>query len=239
MIKLYFATSPNVYKVAIALDEMGLEHELVPVDLSKGEHRVPANLDGAPTGKVPVMTDDCPLDGGSPITIFESGAILQYLAEKEGKFLPSDPRSRYLTLQWLYWQMGGLGPIGGQTWHFHAFAPKIAPDFDNSYSLNRYFNMWSSLWQVLERQLTQHSHIAGNEYSIVDMACFPWISYLEPREGIRPYPKIAKWRDSVAQRPAVRRAYAKGSSLDTGYGSNEKGVTLFPWEGLLKNVIVV
>jgi GST-like protein len=137
MINLYFTTSPNVYKVLIALEEMGLENKLIPVDLSKGEHQSAANLAGANTGKVPVITDDDPPDGGSTITVFESGAILQYLAEKAGKFLPSDLRGRLQTMQWLFWQMGGLGPIGGQAWHFFAFAPKIAPDVDNTYSFNR------------------------------------------------------------------------------------------------------
>jgi len=141
-------------------------------------------------------------------------------------------------MQWLFWQMSNIGPIGGQAWHFYAFAPKIAPDTDNTYSFNRYFKMWSALWRTLDGQLAAHEFIAG-DYSIADMACFPWISYLEPREGCDSFPNIRRWRDAIAARPAVRRAYGKGAAVDTGYGLNEKGVTLFPWEGVLQNLIVV
>ena len=238
MIDLYFATSPNVYKVSIALEEMALAHRLIAVDLSKGEHHDPANLAGANTHKVPVIVDRDPADGGEPITVFESGAILQYLGEKTGAFLPADSRGRIVTMQWLFWQMGGLGPIGGQAWHFFAFAPKIAPNTDHSYSFNRYFNMLTALWRTLESQLAGREFIAG-DYSIADMASFPWISYLAPREGTDQFPNIRRWRDTIAVRPAVRRAYAKGQALDTGYGLNEKGVTLFPWEGVLQNLIIV
>ena len=237
MIDLFFATSPNVYKVAIALEEMGLDYRIVPVDLSTGAHHDAAKLAGANTGKVPVITDAAPADGGAPFTVFESGAILQYLAEKTGLFLPPDLRGRSTVMQWLFWQMGGIGPIGGQTWHFFAFAPKIAPDFDNSYAFNRYFKMWSALWRILDDQLGNHTFIAG-DYSIADMATFPWISYLEPREGADPYPNVVRWRDMIAARPAVRRAYEKAAAADFGYARNDKGVTLFPWEGLLENVIV-
>ncbi len=237
MIDLYFATSPNVYKVAIALEEMALPYRIVPVDLSQGVHRDSAQLAGANTGKVPVIVDHDPPDGGAPFTVFESGAILQYLAEKSGLFLPKDLRGRSTVMQWLFWQMGGIGPIGGQAWHFFAFAPKIAPEFDNSYAFDRYFKMWSALWRVLDDQLSDHAYIAG-DYSVADMATFPWISYLEPREGTEAYSNVLRWRDAIAARPAVRRAYEKAAATDFGYDRNEKGVTLFPWEGLLQNVIV-
>ena len=238
MIDLHFATSPNVWKVCIALREMGLPHRLLPVDLSKGAHHDAANLGGARTRKVPVLVDHAPADGGSPFTVFESGAILEYLAQKSGRFLPTAPRDRSIALQWLFWQMSSLGPIGGQAWHFHAFAPLIAPDVDNTYARNRYFRMWSGLWETLERQLVDHAFLAG-AYSIADMACFPWIAYLDPREGTSAFPHVVRWRDAIAQRPAVRAAYDAGSRADTGYGLNDKGVTLFPWEGVMKNLIVV
>lgn len=237
MIDLYFATSPNVWKICIALHEMQLEHRLLPVDLSKGAHHEAANLGGSPTRKVPVIVDHHPADGGDPVTVFESGAILQYLGEKTGQFLLVDPRARSLTMQWLFWQMANIGPIGGQTWHFHAFAPLIAPDVDNHYARNRYFNMWTSLWQTMERRLAVSDFLAG-EYSIADMACFPWNAYLDPREGTAEFPNVLRWRKSISERPAVRAAYESGRSVDTGYGLNEKGVTLFPWEGVLQNLIV-
>lgn len=237
MIDLFFVTSPNVYKISVALEEMGLAHTLCPIDLSRGEHRDPARIGGAVSGKLPVIRDTAPADGGDPITLMESGAILEYLGEKSGHFLPSAPRERLEVLQWLYWQVAGLGPIGGQVWHFFAFAPRIAPDFDNSYAEDRYYRMFSALWEVMDKRLADRDFLAG-DYSIADMACFPWISYVEPRETIAAYPNVRRWRDTIAARPAVRRAYERGLALDTGYARNEKGASLFPWEGLLEHVIV-
>ena len=238
MIDLFFVTSPNVYKISVALEELELEHRLIPVDLSKGDHHDPAKIGGGVTGKVPVIVDNAPADGGPPRTVFESGAILTYLAEKTGRLIGSDARSRLEVLQWLNWQVGGIGPIGGQLWHFRVFAPRVAPDFDNSYAQQRYDRMFSALWKVMDRQLGQQEFLAG-DYSIADIACFPWIAYLEPSEGIAEYPNILRWRDAIAARPAVRAAYSAGSSLDTGYERAENGVSLFPWEGLLENVITV
>lgn len=226
MIELFFATSVNVYKVAIALEEMALPYEIRLVDISKGEQHDPANLAGAPTGKVPVIRDDDPADGGEPQVVFESGAILQYLADKSGMLLPADPRRRLAAIQWLYWQVGGLGPVSGQAWHFHAFAERIAPDFDNSYARGRYFGMMAALWRTLDRQLADCGYLAG-EYSIADIACFPWISYFAPPEGMAAFPHIARWREAIAERPGVRRAYARARTLDTGYAFNEKGMSLF------------
>lgn len=239
MIDLYFATSPNVWKVCIALHEMALPHRLVAVDLSQGHQHDPDRLGGALTGKVPVLVDHAPADGGAPMTIFESGAILQYLGEKTGRFLPIEPRARSTVMQWLFWQMGGLGPIGGQAWHFLAFAPTIAPDHDHGYARGRYTRMWSSLWRTLDRQLATHAYVAGDDYSVADMACFPWIAYFEPPDGAAACPHVVRWRDAVAARRAVREAYAAAAKVDTGYGLNEKGVTLFPWEGVMQNLIVV
>jgi GST-like protein len=238
MIDLYFVTSPNVTKVVIALEEMGLEYRLLPTDLSQGEHLDPANVAGAVNGKLPVIRDDCPADGGDPVTIFESGAILQYLAEKSGRFLTKDDRARIETMQWLFWQMGGIGPIGGQLWHFRMFAPRIAPDVDNSYPSRRYERMFAALWETMDRRLAHRAYLAG-DYSIADMACFPWIAYLEPELGIAAYPNVQCWRDDIAARPAVRAAYGQAATVDAGYARAENGATLFPWEGLLEHVIVV
>ncbi|MBB4631623.1 glutathione S-transferase N-terminal domain-containing protein [Sphingosinicella soli] len=238
MIDLHFVTSPNVTKVVIALEEMGLEYRLRPTDLSKGEHLDPANVSGAINGKLPVICDDSPEDGGDPITIFESGAILQYLAERSGRFLPAEGRARIETMQWLFWQMGGIGPIGGQLWHFRMFAPRIAPDVDNSYSCRRYDRMFDALWETMDRRLTDRAYLAA-DYSIADMAAFPWIAYLEPERGIASFPNVQRWRDEIAARPAVRAAYEKAGSVDAGYARAENGATMFPWEGLMENVIVV
>jgi GST-like protein len=238
MIELFFATSVNVYKIGIALEEMALPHTYSLIDLSKGEHLDPANIANAPTAKVPVIRDNAPADGGQPIIVFESGAILQYLADKSGRFLPSDFRRRLEVMQWLSWQIGGLGPISGQAWHFHAFAPLIAPDFDNSYARDRYFKMMSEFWRVLDKRLSDRQFIAG-DYSIADMACYPWIIYFEPVEGMAAYPNIARWCGEVAARPAVRRFYDKVVTLKTGYAFNEKKMTLYDWPGIVKNVITV
>ena len=238
MIDLFFCTSVNVYKVAIAMEEMDLEYEHRLIDISKGEQHDPARLAGSPTGKLPVIRDLDPAGGGDPVVVFESGAILMYLAEKTGRFLPSDARARRAALQWLFWQVGNLGPVSGQAWHFHAFAPRIAPDFDNSYALDRYFKMMADHWRVLDRQLAANTYVAGEEYGIADMACYPWIIYFDPKEGTDAFPNIRRWRDLLAARPAVRRAYARATELQTGYAMNDKHMSLYPWEGIERNMIV-
>ena len=237
MITLHYVASPNVHKICIALEEMDLDYTLVPVDLSKNEHRDPAKVGGAKNGRLPIIRDDAPSDDGEPIVTFESGAILQYLGEKTGKFFPRELRGRQTVLQWLFWQMGGLGPIGGQLFHFMAFAPQIAPDFDNSYSLSRYRNMWIALWELMNRQLAETPFLAG-DYSIADMACIPWIQYIPPHDGDAAYPHVVRWRDEVGARPAVKRAYERAFALDTGYERNALGATLFPIDGIIKHVIV-
>ena len=238
MIDLYFGTSPNVYKINIALEEMALDYRLVPVDLSQGAHLDPAKLGGGVTGKVPVIVDHAPAGRGGPVTVIESGAIMQYLAEKCGKFIGSTPAERTEVMQWLFWQMGGVGPIGGQLWHFRAFAPMIAPEFDNSYALSRYDRMFARLWKTMDEQLAARPYLAG-DYSIADMACYPWIIYLAPSEGIDAYPNIRHWRDVLAARPAVAAAYARARALDVGYERNELDTALMPWEGIMQHVITV
>lgn len=236
MIELFFATSVNVYKIMIAMEEMDLPYTLTPIDISKGEQSDPANIAGAITRKLPVIRDDAPVGGGAPLVVFESGAILEYLAEKGGAFLPADPRARLETRQWLFWQTSNLGPVTGQAWHFKAFAPLIAPDFDNSYSYTRYFKMMAALWRVMDERLADRDYLAG-DYSIADMACFPWIIYLDPLDGMAAYPNIQRWRDLVAARPAVRRTYEKAVQVKTGYAFNEKSMSLYPWEDIKKNMI--
>ena len=237
MIELFFATSVNVYKIMIALEEMDISYNINLIDISTGEQHDPAKMAGSPTGKLPVIRDNAPSDGGQPQVVFESGAILQYLAGKTGRFLPAESRRQLEVLQWLFWQVGNLGPVSGQAWHFHAFAGRIAPDFDNTYSRSRYFNMMSALWRVMDKRLSEQAFLAG-EYSIADMACYPWIIYFEAQEGLSAYPHIQHWRDEIAARPAVLRTYKRIAALKTGYEFNaEKSVALYPWEGIVKNMI--
>lgn len=234
--ELFYSSSPNVHKVMLALEELGLDYRLRLVDLSKGEHKDPANLAGAIHGKVPVLRDDAPADGGEPITIMESGAILQYLAEKTGCLLPAAPRGRLQAMQWLFWQMGGLGPIGGQAWHFRAFAPKLEPDTDMRYPRSRYDNMLRALWDVMERRLASADYLAV-EYSVADIACFPWIRYLPP-DGPARYAQLLAWRDRIEVRPAVARWLERNLAFQTPYGRNERGGVAYPFEGLDRHVIV-
>jgi GST-like protein len=234
--ELFYSSSPNVYKVMIALEELELPYELRLVDLSLGEQKDPARLAGAVHGKVPVLRDDAPLDGGAPITVMESGAILQYLAEKTGRLLPPGPRGRLQAMQWLFWQMGGLGPIGGQAWHFRSFAPRLEPTTDFRYPRNRYDKMLAALWDVMEARLAQVDYLAG-EYSIADIACFPWIRYLAPDDPVR-HAKLLAWRDRIEARPAVARWLQRNEAFNTPYGRNERGGLAYPFDGLARHVLV-
>jgi GST-like protein len=237
MIDLFFVTSPNVYKVTIALEEMGLDYRLLPVDISKGEHLEPDKIAYAFSPRLPVIRDDAPTDGGEPLVICESGAILEYLAEKHDAFLPNGLRQRLMVKQWLYWQMAGLGPMGGQQWHFNRWAPRIDPEGDHSYALRRFTNIWTGLWRLMDKRLSKVEFLGG-DYSIADMACFPWTIYMEPEGGAEQYVHVARWIKAIADRPAVKAAYAKGLEVDMGYERNPLGTAIFPQEGLLKHVIV-
>lgn len=237
MIDLFFVTSPNVYKVTIALEEMGLPFTLHPVDISKGEHLDPGRIAGAFSPKLPVIRDNSPPDDGDPLVIFESGAILEYLAEKSGRFLPTELRARHQVKQWLYWQMAGLGPIGGQQWHFTRWAPRIDPQSDHSYALGRFTNIWAGLWSLMDQRLADCEFLGG-DYSIADMACFPWTIYMQPKGGPDAYPNVVRWINTIAERPAVKNAYAKGLAIDMGYERNDLGTAIFPQEGLLRHVII-
>lgn len=237
MIELFYSTSPNVYKVMIGLQEMGLDYTPVFVDLSKGEQFDPARLGGALNAKVPVLRDHAPADGGAPMTVIESGAILQYLAEKTGKLMPSDLRGRSLTMQWLFWQMANIGPIGGQYFHFLMFAPKLAPEADVTYPRARYTKMMEACLDVMERRLEQAEWLAGDEYTIADIACFPWLRYLKlgtPDQR----PNISRWRDAIEARPAVAAAYARNLAVETPYGRNERQGVAYPFEGLAQHTLV-
>lgn len=234
--ELFYSSSPNVYKVMIALEELGLDYRPVFVDLSQGEQHDPVNVGGAIHGKVPVLRDDMPADGGEPVTVLESGAILQYLAEKTDRLLPAEPRARLETMQWLFWQMGNLGPIGGQVWHFRALAPKLEPETDFRYPRGRYNNMLRALWDVMERRLDGREYLAG-DYTIADIACFPWIRYLAPDDAQK-YARLLAWRDRIEARPAVARCYERNLAVRTPYGRNERAGIAYPFEGLAQHLIV-
>ena len=198
-IDLYTWPTPNGHKVHIMLEELGLPYTVHPIDILAGDQFDPAYLKLNPNNKMPTITDPDGPDGEA-ITIFESGAILIYLAEKTGRFLPKDPRGRYTTLQWLMFQMGGIGPMLGQAHHFRQYAPEKI-----EYAINRYTNEARRLYGVLDRRLGEVEYMAG-EYGIADMATFPWIRpYERQGQSLDDFPNIKRWFDAIAARPAVRR----------------------------------
>jgi GST-like protein len=205
MIDLYALTSPNVQKIYIMLEECGLPYKEHFVDVWKGEQYNPDFIKINPNSKIPAITDsDGP--GGKPITIFESGAILMYLAEKTGKFMPKDPAKKYEVLQWLMVQLTGVGPMFGQWTHFKLFAPKTG----NDYSVARYTSELNRLYKVLETRLGQAKYLGGDEYSIADIATFPWTRNHDA-QGVKwdNNPNLARWFKSIEERPAVKAALAK------------------------------
>ena len=209
MIDLYYWTTPNGHKVTIFLEEAGLPYRIVPVNIGRGEQFEASFLAIAPNNRIPAIVDHAPADGGAPIRLFESGAILQYLAEKTGRFLPADQRGRCETMQWLFWQMAGLGPMAGQNHHFGQYAPERIP-----YAITRYVNETNRLYGVLDRRLADRAYVAG-EYSIADMACYPWIvPYQRQQQDLDEFPRLRRWFEAVAARPAVRRAYARAAEVN-------------------------
>lgn len=203
MIDLYYWTTPNGHKVSILLEEAGLEYSVRPVHIGKGEQFAPEFLRIAPNNRIPAIVDHAPTDGGEPIALFESGAILEYLADKSGQFLPRETRARFEVLQWLYWQMGGVGPMAGQNHHFVRYAPEPIP-----YAIERYVKETARLYGVLDRQLAGRDYVAG-DYSIADMAIYPWAKLWEmQRQRLEDFPNMAAWLERIGARPAVQRAYA-------------------------------
>jgi GST-like protein len=208
VIDLHFWPTPNGWKISIALEEMGLAYRVKPVDIGRGEQFAPDFLAISPNGRMPAIVDDEPAGGGGPLAIFESGAILLYLAEKSGRFLPRDVRGRSDVLAWLFWQVGGLGPMLGQHGHFRLYAPEKIP-----YAIERYERETNRLYGVLERRLAGREHICG-EYSIADMACWPWV-VTHKAQGIdlAGFPEVARWYAALKERPALRRGYDLGRDL--------------------------
>ncbi|MBK5435475.1 glutathione S-transferase N-terminal domain-containing protein [Pseudomonas sp. TH32] len=203
MIDLYYWTTPNGHKVSLFLEEAGLPYEVHPINIGQGEQFKPDFLKIAPNNRIPAIVDQNPSDGGAPISLFESGAILLYLAEKTGQFIPQDLRGRQEALQWLFWQMGGLGPMAGQNHHFSQFAPEKIP-----YAIKRYVDETARLYGVLDRRLADRQFVAGEEYSIADMAIYPWIvSHKWQSQKLEDFPHVERWFNHIKQRPATVRAY--------------------------------
>ncbi|MFQ5953500.1 MAG: glutathione binding-like protein [Kiloniellales bacterium] len=200
MIDLYTWPTPNGFKVSIALEEMGLAYRVIPVDIGAGDQFDPDYLRLNPNNKMPTIVDHDPVDGNGPLTVFESGAILLYLAEKTGLFLPTDMRGRSEVVQWLMFQMGNIGPMLGQAHHFRVYAPEPIP-----YAVDRYTNEANRLYAVLDRRLEGRDYLAG-DYSIADMAIMPWLRRPE-RQGVEidDYPNVERWRQAILDRPAVQR----------------------------------
>ncbi|MCC5640574.1 glutathione S-transferase N-terminal domain-containing protein [Nostoc sp. CHAB 5844] len=208
MIELYYWTTPNGHKITIFLEEAELPYKIVPVNIGAGEQFQPDFLKISPNNRIPAIIDHEPADKGAPVSVFESGAILLYLAEKTGKLIPSDIRKRVEVLQWLFWQMAGLGPMAGQNHHFSNYAPEKI-----EYAINRYVNETGRLYAVLNKQLADQEFIAG-DYSIADIAAYPWIvPHASQSQKLEDFPNIQRWFEAIKARPATIRAYEKAEAF--------------------------
>jgi GST-like protein len=222
MIDLYYWPTPNGHKITIALEEMGLEYSLKKIDIGKGDQFDPAFLAFSPNNRMPAIIDHDVK--GKPQTVFESGAILIYLAEKTGQLIPKDPRDRISTIEWLMWQMGGLGPMLGQAHHFTQYAPEPI-----DYAIERYSNEANRLYGVMERQLANNEWLAGSEYTIADIAAFPWTRTYD-RQGVNidEYPHVRDWQAKIFSRPAVEKGMKAGSE----WSENLKNLDESEWKKL-------
>ncbi|OYT99073.1 MAG: thiol:disulfide oxidoreductase [Burkholderiales bacterium PBB1] len=214
MIDLYYWTTPNGHKITLCLEELALPYRIVPVNIGRGEQFQPNFLRIAPNNRIPAIVDSAPADGGEPLSVFESGAILLYLAEKTQRLIPQDLRGRQLVLQWLFWQMGGLGPMAGQNHHFGQYAPEKLP-----YAIDRYVKETARLYAVLDRHLGDmaragHYFIAG-EYSIADIACYPWVvPHERQQQKLSDFTHLAAWFERIRSRPSTERAYARAHEVN-------------------------
>lgn len=209
MIDLYYWTTPNGHKITMFLEEAKLPYRIVSINIGKGEQFAADFLKISPNNRIPAIVDQLPSDGGPPLSIFESGAILVYLADKTGRFIAADLRGRNEAMQWLFWQMGGLGPMAGQNHHFTQYAPEPIP-----YAIERYVKETARLYAVLNKRLSDREYIAG-EYSIADMACYPWIvPHERQRQKLEDFPHLRRWFEAVYDRPATQRAYARAKEIN-------------------------
>lgn len=220
-IELWYWPTPNGWKVSIALEEMGLAYEMKPVNIGVGEQFTPEFQAISPNGRMPAIVDpDGP--GGEPLSIFESGAILQYLGNKSGKFYPTDVRARVEIDQWLFWQVGGLGPMAGQTHHFRQYAPAIIRDQRQiAYGVRRYTDETHRLYGVMDRRLADREYLAG-DYSIADMAAWPWVLPEWQGQDLAHFPHLAAWMERVGARPAVKAGRALGDEMRRNLAASGK-----------------
>jgi GST-like protein len=210
MIDLHYWTTPNGHKITMFLEETGLPYRIIPVNIGKGDQFKPEFLKISPNNRIPAIVDNNPKDGGAPISVFESGAILLYLAEKTGKFIAPEVRGRVEVLQWLFWQMGGLGPMAGQNHHFGTYAPEKL-----TYAIDRYRNETNRLYGVLNKRLADRPFVAG-DYSIADMAAYPWIvPYERQGQKLEDFPNLKRWFETIRERPATKRAYERAAEINT------------------------
>ncbi|MCM8730215.1 glutathione S-transferase N-terminal domain-containing protein [Hephaestia sp. GCM10023244] len=208
MIDLHYWPTPNGHKITMFLEETGLDYRIKPVNIGAGDQFKPDFLKIAPNNRMPAIVDHNPAGGGAPISVFESGAILLYLADKTGRFVGETPREKIATIKWLMWQMGGLGPMAGQNHHFGRYAPEQIP-----YAIDRYVKETNRLYGVLDRRLQGRDFITG-AYSIADMACYPWIVPHEAqRQDLNDFPDLKRWFEAIRARPATIEAYRKGEEI--------------------------
>jgi GST-like protein len=208
MIDLYYWTTPNGHKITMFLEETGLPYTIKPINIGKGDQFQPEFLKISPNNRIPAIIDHAPADGGAALSVFESGAILIYLAEKTGKLMPQDLRGRVDVLQWLMWQMGGLGPMAGQNHHFALYAPEKLP-----YAIDRYVKETSRLYAVLNKRLAQREFMCG-AYSIADIASYPWINPDRQGQNIEEFPHLKRWLETIRARPATKRAYDRAKEIN-------------------------
>jgi len=217
MIDLYYWTTPNGHKITMFLEETGLTYRIVPVNINTGAQFEAGFLAIAPNNRIPAIVDHNPPDGGAPLSVFESGAILLYLGQKSGQLLPAEARGRMEVTQWLFWQMAGLGPMAGQNHHFVRYAPEPIP-----YAIERYVKETNRLYGVLNRRLADRAYIAG-DYSIADIACYPWIvPYESQRQRLEDFPHLKRWFEGVHDRPATVRADEKAATINTNTTMSEE-----------------
>ena len=222
MIELYYWPTPNGHKITMFLEETELDYTIHPINISAGDQFKPEFLAFSPNNRMPAIIDRDPADGGEPVTVFESGAILLYLAEKTRRFLPADLRGRKTVTEWLFWQMGGLGPMAGQNHHFGVYAPEKIP-----YAINRYVNETNRLYGVMDRRLADSRFLAGDDYSIADIAAYPWVvPWKRQQQNLDDFASLHRWFDSVRERPATLRAYAKGEPYSAQPAVTEEGKKL-------------